>query len=233
VLEEADGGCMNASSRGWLHGAVAALLVAGVAALSAPAQEGAPQESAPRPFSSGLFGDLAYAPAQEPLLDDVLADLNRPPLAFVVHVGDLGSPRAKADDSRAVMILEQGNIFPDFLPFPGDPKQEPSGFAELRAALAQEAAAFGRPVVLVHGGSHYFRVDKPYMRLRRSPDEPAIENFTPWRPSARPIIGSRPRSTRPTRTYSRFAHASWRRTCSRGDSRRGARGTGADGSTAR
>src|SRR5262249_34845784 len=68
-------------------------------------------------------------------------------------------------------------IFPDFPPFPGNPKQEPSGFTELRAALAREALALGKPVVLVHGDSHYFRVDKPYMRMRKA-GEPGLENVT-------------------------------------------------------
>ena len=265
-------------------------------------------------FSFGLFGDLAYVAADEPRLANVLADLDRAPLAFVVHVGDLGHPttrsctdalwerrlaqfrasanplmytpgdnewtdcheqqgftggdplerlgklralffagdasfgqrsialtrqsgsadarlakyrenarwefgaitfltlhvvgsnngrgrsadgdaefadrnaadlawlgegfaHAKAVDSRAVMILQQANIFPDFPPFPGDPKQEPNGFTELHQAIAKEALAFGKPVVLVHGDSHYFRIDKPYMRMRKA-GEPGLENVT-------------------------------------------------------
>jgi hypothetical protein len=258
----------------------------------------------------GLIGDLAYAPAQESLLDNVLADLNRTPLAFVLHVGDLASPRractdalvtrrleqfqasanpliftpgdndwtdchdgqgttggdplerldnlrtlffagneslgqrrialtrqsagtkhakyrenarwdlggvtfltlhvvgsnngrgrnaagdvefaernnanldwlreafahAKAAGSRAVMILQQANMFTDYPPVPSDNKQEPSGFADLRGALRDEVIAFGKPVVLVHGDSHYFRIDKPYMR--RPLSGPAVENFT-------------------------------------------------------
>ena len=265
-------------------------------------------------FTFGLFGDLAYTAAQEPSLDNVLADINRTPLAFVVHVGDLGSPRAgactdelwarrlaqfrasanpliytpgdnewtdcheqqgvpgghplerltklrtlffadehsfgqrsipltrqsggqdpkfakyrenarwdaggitfvtlhvtgsnngfgrtsegdaefaernaadlawlregfeyaTAAGSRAVMILQQANMFPDFAPVTSDAKPDPNGFTELRTALGKAAAAFGKPVVLVHGDSHYFRIDKPFMRMRK-PDEPAIENFT-------------------------------------------------------
>jgi len=89
-----------------------------------------------------------------------------------------GFEHARASNSRALMIFQQANIYPEFPPFPGDPKKEPSGFTELKAALGKEAFAFGKPVVLVHGDSHYFRVDKPYMRLRRGPDDPAIENFT-------------------------------------------------------
>jgi hypothetical protein len=290
-------------ARARLAAIVASLLLAGVEAAAAQ-----------QDFAFGLFGDLAYTAADEPLLENVLADLNRTPLAFVVHVGDLGHPRtgsctdalrarrlaqfrgsanaliytpgdndwtdchdqqgvpggdplerlaklrtiffadelslgqrsipltrqsagtdpsfakyrenarwelggvtfltlhvvgsnngrgrttegdaefaerneanlawlragfehAKAAGSRAVMIMQQANIFPDLPPVPSDAKQQPSGFTELRAALAKEAQAFGRTVVLVHGDSHYFRIDKPLMRLRK-PNEPAIENFT-------------------------------------------------------
>jgi hypothetical protein len=304
---------MNACSR--LHAVAIAFSIAGLVS-SAPAL------AQQQPFTFGLIGDLGYSAAEEPLLDNVLAELNRTPLAFVVHVGDLGSPRAgsctdelwvrrlaqfrasanpliytpgdnewtdchaaqgvpgadplerqaklrslffdgeqsfgrrtialtrqsgigdpkfakyrenvrwglggvtfltlhvvgsnnglgrapagdaefaernsadlawlrqgfeqaKANNSRAVMILQQANIYPDFPPFPGDPKQEPSGFAELRAALAKEAAAFGKLVVLVHGDSHYFRIDKPYLLPgyppwsgQRRPDVPTVENFT-------------------------------------------------------
>ncbi len=286
----------------------ACLLVAVLAILASPRLAPAQQS-----FSFGLFGDLAYNAGQEPLLDNVLADIARTPLAFVAHVGDLGSPRAgsctdelwtrrlaqfralphpliytpgdnewtdchaqqgvpggdplerleklrstffqgeesfgrrtlaltrqsaaaatakyrenvrwdmggvtfltlhvpgsnnglgrtaagdvefeertaanlawlgagfahaKDIGSRAIMVVQQANMFPELPPFPGgEGKPARSGFTELRAALAREAIAFGKPVVLVHGDSHYFRVDKPYMRLR-SADEPAIENLT-------------------------------------------------------
>jgi len=39
-----------------------------------------------------------------------------------------------------------------------------SGYAELLPALEREAVAFGRPVLFVHGDTHYFRVDKPLFR---------------------------------------------------------------------
>jgi hypothetical protein len=273
-------------------------------------------------FAFGLFGDLAYSAAEEPLLTNVLADLDSAALAFVVHVGDLGSPRAGSctdelrarrlaqfqasanpliytpgdndwtdchaqqgapgadplerlatlrdvffttersfgrrtialtrqssapqfakyrenarwdlggitfmtlhvvgsnngrgrtsegdaefaernsadlawlhagfehaagNNNRGIMIMQQANIFPAFSPFPGDPKQEPSGFTELRNALAKEAAAFGKPVVLVHGDSHYFRVDKPYMRRRAGSDEAVVENITRVEPFGSPF----------------------------------------------
>src|SRR5438552_812055 len=72
-------------TRCWRN-AVIGMYIAGLG-LPASAQE-------PRDFTFGLIGDLAYSPAEEPLLANVLAELNRTPLAFVVHVGDLGSPRA-------------------------------------------------------------------------------------------------------------------------------------------
>src|ERR671934_1295173 len=231
-------------------------------------------------FSFALIGDLGYTPAQEPMVENVLRDINGESLAFVVHDGDLGSPpngactdelwarrlaqfqasahpfiytpgdnewtdchageglpqfdplerlralrtmffpearsfgqrtialtrqagypenarwsmaditfltlhvvgsnngrgrapdgdaeyaaRNKADiawlregfaaaeaaKSRAVMIIQQANIFPDFPPFPGGGPKEPSGYTELRDVLELEVIDFGKPVVLVHG----------------------------------------------------------------------------------
>jgi len=68
---------------------------------------------------------------------------------------------AKANNSRAVMVMQQANMFPEILPFPGKP-ETPSGFTGLRELLEQEATAFQKPVVLVNGDSHYFRIDNPF-----------------------------------------------------------------------
>jgi len=83
---------------------------------------------------------------------------------------------AARNNSRAVMIMQQANIFPALPPFPGNRKEEPSGFTELREAIGRQALAFAKPVVLAHGDSHYFRVEKPFMR--RHAGEPIIDNFT-------------------------------------------------------
>ncbi|MPZ38727.1 MAG: hypothetical protein GEU95_11790 [Rhizobiales bacterium] len=85
---------------------------------------------------------------------------------------------AKSSKSRAIMILQQANMYPESTPFPGKP-MKPSGFTELRELLEQEATAFRDPVVLVHGDSHYFRIDNP---LRKSAPPggrvpPSLENF--------------------------------------------------------
>jgi hypothetical protein len=88
-----------------------------------------------------------------------------------------GFEHAKADGSRAVMILQQANIFFSATPTATSKEEQPSGFTEIRAALEAEAMAFGKPVVLVHGDTHYFRIDKPF-GSRPGARIPALENFT-------------------------------------------------------
>ena len=56
-----------------------------------------------------------------------------------------------------------------------DLNQVRAGFNEMLGALERETLAFGRPVVLVHGDSHYFRMDQPLLDAR---SRRRIENFT-------------------------------------------------------
>ena len=86
--------------------------------------------------------------------------------------------------SAAIMLITQGNPGWD----PSDPTRaplrnartlaqtdgQPDGFLEFLGALRAEVIAFRRPVAYVHGDSHYFRVDKPFLDSagRR------LENFT-------------------------------------------------------
>lgn len=102
-------------------------------------------------------------------------DRNKANLAWLKE----GFAHANANNSRAIMIMHQANIFPEFPPFPDKPK-DPSGYTDLREQLQKEAVAFGKPVVLVHGDSHFFRVDKPLspMRERGKPVTTALEHFT-------------------------------------------------------
>ena len=90
-----------------------------------------------------------------------------------------GFAHAKVSNSRAIVVLQQANLFPEFPPFPGTP-QNPSGYTDLRVHLQQEAVAFGKAVVLVHGDSHFFRIDKPLSPrpVRGTAVTPALENFT-------------------------------------------------------
>ena len=91
---------------------------------------------------------------------------------------------AKADGSAAVMAIFQANpgwdeSDPTRAPL-RDPRTlaqtdgRPDGFREFLTALRDETIAFKRPVVAVHGDSHYFRTDKPLLDAagRR------LENFT-------------------------------------------------------
>lgn len=90
-----------------------------------------------------------------------------------------GFALAKTNNSRAIMIMQQANMFPDILPFTGDPAAKVDGFAELRTALVKELQAYGKPVVLVNGDSHYFRIEKPFMRrVAGEAGDPLIQNFT-------------------------------------------------------
>jgi hypothetical protein len=51
---------------------------------------------------------------------------------------------------------------------------QPDGYRELLTALRDETVAFRRPVALVHGDSHYFRIDKPFLDAQGR----RLENFT-------------------------------------------------------
>lgn len=96
---------------------------------------------------------------------------------------------AKKEASRAVAIFTQANpLFEHRFPAmraklfrTAPPPVKPSGYADFLSALESEVLDFGKPVVLVHGDTHFFRVDKPLFRSEEA--GPAnfgrqIENFT-------------------------------------------------------
>src|SRR5215471_11818224 len=69
----------------------------------------------------GLIGDLGYRASEEPLLQNVLEDLNRNELAFVVHVGDLSSPAyGCTDDTVAHRFTQFNTSAHPFIFTPGD-----------------------------------------------------------------------------------------------------------------
>lgn len=51
---------------------------------------------------------------------------------------------------------------------------QPDGFQQFLAALRTEVIAYEKPVAYVHGDSHYFRVDKPFLDTEGR----RLENFT-------------------------------------------------------
>jgi hypothetical protein len=102
--------------------------------------------------------------------------------------------KAKASGDAAVMIIGQADPGFDLTgaPFAGtspdaptrDPKtldpagpnatSKSPGFKDFLTALRNEAISFRRPVVYVHGDTHYFRIDKPLLDT----DGKRLENFT-------------------------------------------------------
>jgi hypothetical protein len=91
---------------------------------------------------------------------------------------------AKADDSAAVMIIGQAD--PGFDGSDGtraplrnartlvETDSNPDGHHDFLVALRELTISYGKPVMYVHGDSHYFRVDKPLQDTQSR----RIENFT-------------------------------------------------------
>jgi hypothetical protein len=91
---------------------------------------------------------------------------------------------AKAQGSAAVMIIWQADPGFDTSGYQGAPKRDPKtlvetdglpdGFHDILSKLRTLTIAFENPVVLVHGDSHYFMVDKPLLDAQGR----QVENFT-------------------------------------------------------
>jgi len=93
---------------------------------------------------------------------------------------------AEAAERRAaaVMLISQANPGWDLTDPTRAPLREPKtlaqtdgqpdGFQEFLTALRDEVVNFRRPVAYVHGDSHYYRVDKPFLDLQGR----RLENFT-------------------------------------------------------
>ena len=80
---------------------------------------------------------------------------------------------ARKQGFRGVMLIMQANPR-----FEEKRRKASDGFADTVAALERETLAFKGQVVLVHGDSHYFRIDKPLVPARDNPEGSRVENFT-------------------------------------------------------
>jgi hypothetical protein len=78
---------------------------------------------------------------------------------------------ARQSKRRAVMLIMQANPFPQA----GSTNRTHAGFRPMMDLIEQETSTFNGPVVLVHGDSHYFRIDKPLVGSR---SKRRLENFT-------------------------------------------------------
>jgi hypothetical protein len=86
--------------------------------------------------------------------------------------------------SAAVMLISQANPGWDLSDPTRAPLRDPrtlaqtdglpDGFQEFLLALREEVVAFRKPVAYVHGDSHYFRIDKPFLDAQGR----RLENFT-------------------------------------------------------
>ena len=91
--------------------------------------------------------------------------------------------KAKASNAAAVMLVSQadpGWDLSDATRAPlRDPKTlaetdgQPDGYQAFLAALRDQVVAFKKPVVYVHGDSHYFRIDRPLLDAQGR----RLENF--------------------------------------------------------
>jgi len=116
-------------------------------------------------------------------MDSEYAERNAADLVWMSEGFDF----AKRNGNKAVMIITQAN--PGFQnnwpearfrrymlnsPIKPPEKKIKSAYDEFLTALERETLAFPRPVVLVHGDSHIFRIDQP---LLSSKTGRVIENF--------------------------------------------------------
>jgi hypothetical protein len=91
---------------------------------------------------------------------------------------------AIARGSAAIMLISQADPGWDLSTGVGAPLRNPrtlvetdglpDGFHDFLVALRDQVVAFRKPVAYVHGDSHYFRVDKPFLDAQGR----RLENFT-------------------------------------------------------
>ena len=92
--------------------------------------------------------------------------------------------KAKDRNSAAIMLNSQGDPGFNDHPVESEPVRNPQtlalapgvvdGFQETLLALRDQVIAFQKPVVYVHGDTHYFRIDKPFLDAQGR----RLENFT-------------------------------------------------------
>ena len=91
-------------------------------------------------------------------------------LAWIDRIFD-EAVRAKA---AGVLLAMQANPAFEFAATSAERK----GFNAVIAKITERAIAFGKPVVIAHGDSHYFRVDKPLTAGTTTSGVQMLENVT-------------------------------------------------------
>lgn len=104
---------------------------------------------------------------------DRMAEYNARLAASLAWIDEVFN-RAAAANSAGVMIAMQAN--PGLEAAAGSSAR--LGFDEVIARITARSIAFGKPVLLAHGDSHYFRVDKPLVNAGVSLENlTRVENF--------------------------------------------------------
>ena len=104
---------------------------------------------------------------------DRLAEVQAREAAALVWIDEVFA-QADARKAAGVMIAMQAN--PNFDLPAADPQR--LGFNKVLERITQHAVAFGKPVLLAHGDSHYFRVDKPLAGPVKPSGSQMLENVT-------------------------------------------------------
>ena len=117
-------------------------------------------DTAPDPaeYAARNAADIAW-------LHETFAEARAPPLGgrddHLAGRSGLGRDRRDPRPARDPKTLVQTGTDPD-------------GYHDILTALRDDTTAFRRPVAVVHGDSHYFRIDKPFLDAQGR----RLENFT-------------------------------------------------------
>ncbi len=134
-----------------MRGAAAGGILAFVAWLAIALPGCAAPQQPPAQFTFALFGDVPYSHAQAAKLDEVIDQMNREPLAFAVHVGDITAGAGPcSDDWLEARQRQFARIAHPFVLLPGDNEWTDchrTGFDPLER-LAKWRSLFCKPVAL-------------------------------------------------------------------------------------
>jgi len=100
-------------------------------------------------------------------MQETFAEARRRHAAAVMFISQADVGWDESDPTRAPLRNPQTLAQTDV-----EPKYD--GFKEFLLALRDEVIAFRKPVAYVHGDSHYFRIDKPFLDAGGK----RLENFT-------------------------------------------------------
>jgi hypothetical protein len=128
-------------------------------------------DTAPNPaeYAARNAADIAW-------LQQTFAEATAKGSAAIMIIGQADPGFDNSDATRAPTRNPQTLVENDNLPAsdPAAPGAAPDGFHDFLATLRDLTVAFGKPVVYVHGDSHYFRVDRPLLDAQGR----RLENFT-------------------------------------------------------